>query len=93
MLTGVAVVCSQTWPSDLLFHFLKSYSGPGSTGGPRCIYGGEAAGLSAVGGLAGQGHWRLETDGLLKSLWGWQSSVASSMLCTLLHSEVLMFLL
>ena len=32
---------------------------------PQCIYGGEAAGLSAAGGLAGQGYWRLGTEGLL----------------------------
>ena len=37
----------------------------GSTVGPQCIHGGEAAGLSAVGGLAGQGYWRLGTEGLL----------------------------
>ena len=49
----------------MLFHFLESHSGPGSTVGPQCILGGEAAGLSAVGGLAGQGYWRLGTEGLL----------------------------
>ena len=52
--TWVAVVCSQTWPGDLLFHFLGSNSGLGSTVGPRRIHVGEAAGPSAVGGLAGQ---------------------------------------
>ena len=56
--TEVAVVCSQTWPGDLLFHFLESHGGLGSTVGSRCIHVGEAAGLSAVGGLAGQGYWR-----------------------------------
>ena len=49
-LTGVAVTCSQIWPGDLLFHFMESHSGPGSTVGPRCIHVGEAADLSAVGG-------------------------------------------
>ena len=34
---GVAVVCFQMWPSGLLFHFLESYSGLGSTVEPRCI--------------------------------------------------------
>ena len=48
--------------------FPGSPSGLGSTVGPWCIRGGEAAGLSAVGGLVGQGYWRLGTEGLLLSL-------------------------
>ena len=46
-------------------HFLESHGGPGSTVGPRCIHGGEAACLSAVGGLADQGYWKSVTEGLL----------------------------
>ena len=62
---GLQLFCSQTWPGDLLLHFLESHGGPGSLVGPRCTRGGEAAGLSAVGGLVGQGYWRLGTEGLL----------------------------
>ena len=47
------------WP------FLESHTGPRSTDGSRCIHRGETAGLSAVGGLAGQGYCRLGTEGLL----------------------------
>ena len=35
-----------------------------SSVGPRYIHGGEVADLSAVGGFAGQGNWRLGTEGL-----------------------------
>ena len=45
--------CSKT-PGDLLFHVLESNRGLGSNVGPQCTLEGEAAGLSAVSGSAGE---------------------------------------